>query len=180
MDVVPRARPTLVQAISNHRVTAIAPGPRHTLFLTERGSVYAAGANDECQLGFGQGLLPAYSRPTLVTARQLDGRVRAVAAGAAHSAALDAAGALWLWGRGQERQLGTGSHARVAVPQRFDWRVRGEMAMAVDGAEVAAAPAPAVVQVGGLAVRQLLAAGHCSVLVTEAAVAVVAAAAQAA
>ena len=59
-----------------------------------------------------------------MTPRRVDAlagvRVRWVAAGAFHSAAIDDEGVLYTWGRGDSGQLGTGLANHECAPQRLD------------------------------------------------------------
>jgi alpha-tubulin suppressor-like RCC1 family protein len=96
---------------------AIAAGGWHGLALTASGSVYSWGRNSSGQLGRGpltaDGWWPGRvtSFDTATTGNSTSSstvRVRAIAAGAAHSAAVDAAGTAWTWGGGGGALLGHG------------------------------------------------------------------------
>jgi alpha-tubulin suppressor-like RCC1 family protein len=96
---------------------AIAAGGWHGLALTASGSVYSWGRNSSGQLGRGpltaDGWWPGRvtSFDTATTSNSTTSSVvlvRAIAAGAAHSAAVDATGTAWTWGGGGGALLGHG------------------------------------------------------------------------
>jgi hypothetical protein len=117
------SQPTLVQALTNHRIISIASGNHHTLFLTASGTVYASGRNDCWQLGFGAHLSPTFATPVLVTGVQ---GITRIGCGSDHSLAVDAQGRLYTWGWGEEYMLGTGKKVNEPLPVAFQWRVRKE------------------------------------------------------
>ncbi|CAI5512872.1 unnamed protein product, partial [Closterium sp. Naga37s-1] len=76
--------------------------------------VYSTGLNDQGQLGLGDSNSPPYvSSPKEVVG--FDRPVVAIAAAAFHSAAIDEAGQMYLWGGNAARQLGLGSRAPSKV-----------------------------------------------------------------
>lgn len=75
----------------------VACGDYHSLFLTEGGAAYAAGRNQEGQLGVGDATLHYSSKPLLI---MQEDQVRHVAAGGTHSACLLTSGSLLTWGKG--------------------------------------------------------------------------------
>jgi len=100
-------------------VKIVACGTSHTLVLSSPlgadASVFAFGAGGEGQLGYGG------TRCRLVPTRvrgQLEGRkVEKLAAGSFHSAAIaDLGSRLFMWGRGQDGQLGNGNTAYQLEP----------------------------------------------------------------
>ena len=97
-------------------VTAVAAGTQHSLALDEVGDVWSWGSGADGRLGTG------VSGTDALTPVRIDGfggrRIIAIDAGDLFSVALDAAGDVWTWGRGDEGQLGTGDTASAAVPQR--------------------------------------------------------------
>jgi len=97
-------------------VVAVACGGEHTLALMSSGDVYAWGANGRGQLGAGAGALGACeARPRRVRAL-LGTRCVAVAAGDAHSAAVAADGRAFVWGAGDQGQLGSGGTRDEPTP----------------------------------------------------------------
>jgi alpha-tubulin suppressor-like RCC1 family protein len=103
------ALPAPVPAVTN--ATAIAAGGAHTCATIDAGSGTAAakpvcwGADQAGQLGDAKAVDRAQSRPI-----QAEVRASAIAAGEAHSCALDGT-TVWCWGRGADGQLGSGSLA---------------------------------------------------------------------
>lgn len=82
-------------------VVSIVTGKNHTLALSDKGEVWAWGANAAGQLG--QGNLSALSQPSRVL---INARVRSIAAGDTHSLAIDDNGRLYAWGSNNLGQLG--------------------------------------------------------------------------
>lgn len=87
-------------------VKAIAAGVGHSLALDSRGVVWAWGENGEGQLGLGNFNHMVFALPITFPAGEA---ITAIAAGAAHSLALDSAGNVWAWGRNGNGQLGISS-----------------------------------------------------------------------
>ena len=96
-------------------IVAVAAGTLHALALSDTGVVWAWGANFEGQLGEGRADRATQAIPAPV--RGLPA-IHAIAAGYAHSLALDAAGAVWAWGRNETGELGDRGFERNAVPVR--------------------------------------------------------------
>ncbi|MES1909747.1 MAG: hypothetical protein MHM6MM_002442 [Cercozoa sp. M6MM] len=92
----------------------VACGYHHTLCVSASGQLYACGGNDFGQLGLGIG--PALASPRGVPVQ--DTHFVGVAAGAFHSAARCADGALYTWGDNQHGQLGHGTSRTVSRPER--------------------------------------------------------------
>lgn len=93
-------------------IKQVACGQSHILALSTTGQVYAWGASDYGQVGWG--MHGGCSGPRLV----LDGcDIAQVAAGKYHSVALSTAGLLWSWGCGENGQLGHGTDENVLIPK---------------------------------------------------------------
>ena len=92
-------------------MTSIAVGKNHTLALSDKGDVWAWGANAAGQLG--QGNLSSLSQPLRVP---LNTPIRSIAAGDTHSLAIDANGKLYAWGSNNLGQLGP-----VASSKPLSW-----------------------------------------------------------
>lgn len=85
----------------------------HSLALASDGSVWAWGRNNAGQLGLGD----TFDRSAPVRVAGLGDRtITAIAAGSAHSLALDSEGSVWAWGRNSNGQLGDGTTARKTSP----------------------------------------------------------------
>lgn len=93
--------------------TSLAAGLAHTCGVTQNGAVYCWGRNARGQLGNGAASGIAVL-PTPVPS--LQSGVVAVTAGAEHSCAVTAAGALQCWGANISGQLGDGSRNDSPVP----------------------------------------------------------------
>jgi alpha-tubulin suppressor-like RCC1 family protein len=94
--------------------TEIATGFGHSLAVDIEGGLWSWGANEQGQLGNGR-----VSATTVITIPQQIGTgFRQVAAGGAHSLAIDGVGALWSWGANTVGQLGDGTTTDSAVPTR--------------------------------------------------------------
>ncbi len=83
------------------KIISVAPGKNHTLALTNKGEVWAWGANGAGQLG--QGHLNSLAEPTRV---RINAPIHSIAAGDTHSLALDTNGNLYAWGSNNCGQLG--------------------------------------------------------------------------
>ncbi|EDV27643.1 uncharacterized protein TRIADDRAFT_21647, partial [Trichoplax adhaerens] len=81
--------------------------------VTNTGSVYSFGDNSNSQLGVGD--TEPYAEPQLVTVLN-DENIIKVACGKYHSAALSAKGNLFLWGLGDDGQLGLGNYNLSTEP----------------------------------------------------------------
>ena len=98
-------------------VKALAAGRSHSLALTVDGKVWAWGANAKGQLG--DGTKKNQTTPVQVKGQGGDGflsKIVAIAAGGAHSLALNASGKLWAWGDNAEGQLGDGTTTGRTLP----------------------------------------------------------------
>ncbi len=84
------------------RVTAIAAGLAFVLVLKADGTVWGWGDDYQGQLGDGNNA----DMPTPVKAQRLTARVVAIAAGKAHSLAIESDGSVWGWGDNSSNQLG--------------------------------------------------------------------------
>ena len=93
--------PTRVSALKG-KVTAIAAGLSFVLVLKSDGTVWGWGDDFQGQLGNGDNT----DSPTPVAAQGLTAKVVSIAAGKAHSLAIEADGSVWAWGDNGGNQLG--------------------------------------------------------------------------
>lgn len=103
----PQLLPTTGSTITGKTVTAIAAGSTHIIALTQDNKLYGYGSNGSGQLGNGG----AAGSPPLevVMSGVLAGKtIVAIAAGAAHSLALDDQGQMYSWGTNGNGALGNG------------------------------------------------------------------------
>mgnify|MGYP006300979943 CR=1 FL=1 len=102
-----RSTPVQVSGISN--ATAIAAGAYHGLAIVDSGdAVKAWGENSDGELATG-GTTDFEAAPVDVTGLGSAGAIEQVSAGASHSMALDANGAVYTWGSDGDGQLGNGA-----------------------------------------------------------------------
>lgn len=90
-------------------IASLATGKNHTLALSNKGDVWAWGANTAGQLG--QGNLSALTRPARVL---INTPIKAIAAGDTHSLAIDVNGRLYVWGSNNLGQLGPVMSSKLA------------------------------------------------------------------
>jgi alpha-tubulin suppressor-like RCC1 family protein len=93
---------------------AIAAGAAHSLALRVDGTVWACGAGDHGQLGWGFPL--DHATITEVKGVASGGWKKAIAAGDSHSLALRADGSAWSWGANDKGQLGDDTNDDRLVP----------------------------------------------------------------
>ncbi|KAF8785979.1 Protein RCC2 like protein [Argiope bruennichi] len=104
--------PTIVETLKDHNIISAACGRAHTLFLSERGIVYATGDNKMGQCGIGS-QNTAINIPTKVSFK---GRsITKVACGAEFSVIVDVKGGMYSFGCPEYGQLGHNSDGRYFV-----------------------------------------------------------------
>uniref|UniRef100_A0ABI7VSA5 RCC1-like domain-containing protein n=1 Tax=Felis catus TaxID=9685 RepID=A0ABI7VSA5_FELCA len=110
------SKPTCVKALKPEKVKFAACGRNHTLVSTEGGKVYAAGGNNEGQLGLGD----TEERNTfhLISFFTSQHKIKQLSAGSNTSAALTEDGELFMWGDNSEGQIGLKDVTNVCVPQQ--------------------------------------------------------------
>jgi alpha-tubulin suppressor-like RCC1 family protein len=91
----------------------------HALAVKRDGSVWSWGNNGNGQLG--DGTTQGRTSPVRVSgiSTPMGYKVVSVAAGGAHSMALNELGDLWAWGSNQDGQLGDGTFTSVSVPKKI-------------------------------------------------------------
>ncbi len=119
-------------------VVAIAAGDYHTVALDSAGHVWTWGRNDDGQLG--DGTTTQRNAPVAVSAPSGMGTVVAIAAGDAHTVALDSAGHVWTWGYNFYGQLGDGTTTQRTTPVAVSMPsgMGTVVAVAADGAHTVA------------------------------------------
>lgn len=122
------------EELSGDRVTDIAGGDHHTLFLTAQGRLYSCGRCDAGQLGIqlSQDAVAAgfIAEPTLVVVPgQEEDPVVRIAVGSRSNFAITQSGALFSWGEGTSGELGIRTEqavtpTRVIYRRDEPWKVR--------------------------------------------------------
>ncbi|XP_028835264.1 retinitis pigmentosa GTPase regulator b isoform X2 [Denticeps clupeoides] len=110
-------KPTCVKALKSEKVKLAACGRNHTIIYTTQGNVYAAGGNNEGQLGLGNSEERNYFE--LVDFFRKHGPIKMLAAGSNTSAALTDGGTLYVWGDNSEGQIGLGKESNALSPQEL-------------------------------------------------------------
>lgn len=109
--------PRLIDALLGVRVTAVAAGFQHSLVVGD-GGAYSFGGLAYGKLGHGDDSDLDRGPPRRI--ESLGGRICAVAAGGQHSLALNEAGEVFSFGRGDMGQLGHGGPAAERTPRRIE------------------------------------------------------------
>jgi alpha-tubulin suppressor-like RCC1 family protein len=128
-----RHKPVAVSGLARG-VKAIAAGFMHTCALTSTGGVKCWGWNDSGQLG--NGTTKERHKPVAVTG--LAKRVKAIAAGDAHTCALTSAGGVKCWGDNGSGQLGDGTTKERHKPVAVSGLAKGVKAIAAGGGHTCA------------------------------------------
>ncbi len=119
----------------------VSAGSEHTCAVDEDGAVWCWGRNNHGQLGDGtttDSLVPVQvSAPVSV-------RFQQVAAGGAHTCAVDTRGAVWCWGRNNHLQLGVDGVNESPEPVQADTGVRAESVAAGDAFTCIVSPSSGV------------------------------------
>jgi len=109
--------PKKVEAFDGQRVLGVAVGGQHSLALTADGAAWSWGDGFFGKLGHGDEQEQLLPNKIEALAGQ---RVVAVSAGAWHSLALTADGAVWSWGDGRLGQLGHGDQQQQQLPKKIE------------------------------------------------------------
>ena len=116
-DTQTQQLPKKVEAFAGQRVIAVLAGERHSLALTADGAVWSWGQGGGGHLGHGDARDRLLPKKVEAFAGQ---RVVAVSAGAYHSLALTADGAVWSWGLGCNGRLGHGDTQDKWLPKKVE------------------------------------------------------------
>ena len=103
-------------------IVRISAGTSHVLAVTKDGEVYAWGLNSSGQLGDGTTVTTAvtYAQKVLDSTREKPlTDIIDIAAGAAHSIALDSHGNVYAWGAGANYKLGNYATGNLTLPTRI-------------------------------------------------------------
>jgi hypothetical protein len=113
--------PEAIRALGSSRVVSVAAGEYHAACATEDGHVFSWGMGADGQMGDG---LKTLANQTPVLVQALAGhKIRSVACGGGHTAALTEAGELYMWGRGRDGQLGLADHLESVAAYRSSPRL---------------------------------------------------------
>ncbi|XP_041500206.1 X-linked retinitis pigmentosa GTPase regulator isoform X2 [Microtus oregoni] len=108
------SKPTCIKALKPEKVKLAACGRNHTLVSTDKGGVYAAGGNNEGQLGLGDtDDRDTFHQICFFTSKD---SIKQLSAGANTSAALTEDGKLFMWGDNSEGQIGLKNKSNVCIP----------------------------------------------------------------
>lgn len=105
--------PKLIEGFDGHKVASLSCFNQHVLALTEGGHVYSWGNNGEGRLGHGD--TTAVTRPKLISALENTKCVQ-ICAGNSFSAILDSEHRVWVFGKGNEGQMGNGTITDQKTP----------------------------------------------------------------
>ena len=128
-DIQDQLLPKKVEALGGHRVVAVSAGGCHSFAITADGAVWSWGYGGFGQLGHGDRQDQLLPKKVEAFAGQ---RVVAVSAGAHHSLAITADGAVWSWGQGGSR-LGHGDIQDELLPKKVE-AFTGQRVVAVSAA----------------------------------------------
>jgi len=104
--------PKLVEFLEDHTIVKAAVGKSHTLFLTDRGTVYACGDNKNGQCGVGN-TNPLVTTPCKISFKE--GKVECIAAGGEFSMLVNDKGTLFSFGCPEYGQLGHNTDGKFFV-----------------------------------------------------------------
>ncbi|XP_019845780.2 probable E3 ubiquitin-protein ligase HERC2 [Bactrocera dorsalis] len=109
---VPRQIPVLHQYVV--KKVAVHSGGKHAMALTLDGKVFSWGEGEDGKLGHGNRL--TMDKPKLIEALRAK-KIRDIACGSSHSAAITSAGELYTWGLGEYGRLGHGDNVTQLKPK---------------------------------------------------------------
>ena len=119
--------PKKIEALGGQRVVAVSAGAIHSIALTADGALWSWGGGGWGQLGHGGGQHHLLPKKVEALAGK---RVVAVSAGAFHSIAITADGAVWSWGYGGLGKLGHGDSQNQFLPKKVE-ALAGQRVVAV-------------------------------------------------
>jgi len=111
-----RHTPIIIDDIKD--VTDVCAGEAHSVALKNDGTVWTWGGNQYGQLGIGS--TDSYNTPQEVKFPEEGVSVKGIACGANFTMALDSKGYLWMWGRGEDGEIGNGETENTDAPIKVD------------------------------------------------------------
>ncbi|XP_055844671.1 probable E3 ubiquitin-protein ligase HERC2 isoform X2 [Episyrphus balteatus] len=109
---VPRQVPVLHQYVV--KKVAVHSGGKHALALTLDGKVFSWGEGEDGKLGHGNRL--TMDKPKMIESLRAK-KIRDIACGSSHSAAISSSGELYTWGLGEYGRLGHGDNTTQLKPK---------------------------------------------------------------
>lgn len=108
--------PKLVPVLNRYVVKKVAvhSGGKHAMALTLDGKVFSWGEGEDGKLGHGNRL--TFEKPKIINTFRYK-RIRDIACGSSHSAAITASGELYTWGLGEYGRLGHGDNTTHLRPR---------------------------------------------------------------
>jgi E3 ubiquitin-protein ligase HERC2 len=115
----PRPIPFLSQYVV--KKVAVHSGGKHAMALTLDGKVFSWGEGEDGKLGHGNRL--NLDKPRMIEALRSK-KIRDIACGSSHSAAITSSGELYTWGLGEYGRLGHGDNITQLKPKlaSFRWK----------------------------------------------------------
>jgi hypothetical protein len=107
---------TPIRILGVGRITQIATGFAHTLFLSANGTIFAVGSNSDGQLGDGTSVTTSTSVQVL-----LSDHITQITAGYGYSLFLNSNGTIYVVGSNSDGQLGNGAKFDAGTPDRLTW-----------------------------------------------------------
>ncbi|KAF5394800.1 hypothetical protein PHET_10133 [Paragonimus heterotremus] len=111
-DKISRIDPRLIYDLRGHRITHISCGSNHTIFATDKNTLFACGNNDHDQLGV-ETAQQALVRPQKLTGWDSRNEIQRLYANADLSAVLTVTGDLFTFGSNEFGQLGRPTRKRA-------------------------------------------------------------------
>ncbi|XP_050578084.1 E3 ubiquitin-protein ligase HERC2 [Bombus affinis] len=108
--------PKLIPFLSQYMIKkmAVHSGGKHALALTQDGKIFSWGEGEDGKLGHGNSV--SLDKPRLIESLKSK-RIRDIACGSGHSAAITSSGELYTWGLGEYGRLGHGDTATQMKPK---------------------------------------------------------------
>lgn len=112
-EMIPK--PRIIQSLNHYKIVQVAAGSNHVIALDKSGSIIVWGDNSHGQLGLGPGSGQMIKIPSIMVAmRSLP--ISQIFSGSNHSGCLTHSGAIFVWGKNNFGQLGTGNSDSSQIP----------------------------------------------------------------